>query len=199
MRTGRRLAILAATATLVASACAAPVALAPPPDTGPAPAATPAGAPAGAPAAPRPARPAGDVALCTVLPTRIVGDLIGAGAPVDASGAGAQCTWRASAPTSDGAAAPESGAPVVQGAMLDASAYHAGRPEPHDPGVTSVADLRGVGDEAFVVRLGVDDPTTLYVRDGQRALSLWLDDVPLTPQATERSLARMASLLLNLA
>lgn len=196
MRSGRCLAILAATAALAAPACAAPVALAPPRDPGPVPAAA---TPADAHTTPAGSRPPGDVALCTVLPTRIVGELIGAGTPLDASGAGAQCTWRAATPTTEGGADPAPGGPVVQGAMLHASAYHAGRPDPHDPDVISVADLRGLGDEAFVVSLGDEHPTTLYVRDGQRALSLWLDDVPLTPHATERSLARMASLLLNLA
>ena len=128
-----------------------------------------------------------------MLPTRVVGDLIGTSASFDASGAGTQCTWRAEPP------AAAAGGPVVQGALLDAGAFHSGRPAPGDPTVLSVDDLDHVGDEAFVVHLAEGAPTTLYVRDGQRALSLWLDDVALSPQATERSLARMASLLLNLA
>lgn len=196
MRSGRRVATLAAATVLAASACAAPVALGPS-STDPAPPADP--PPAAAPAAA--AAGTGDVALCSVLPTRVVGDLIGTGAAFAASGAGPQCTWRAAVPAPEPAGAAEavSGGPTVQGALLDAGAYHAGRPGPQDPSVVSVDDLHGVGDEAFVVRLAEGEPTTLYVRDGQRALSLWLDDVPLTPQATERSLARMASLLLNLA
>lgn len=187
MRSGRRLYLLAAVTALGVAACAAPVALGTDVPAG----STPDAPPADPAERAAPVAHTGGIALCTVLPTRVVGDLVGAGAPFDASGAGAQCTWRGAGPDDD--------APVVQAVMLDASAYHAGRPHPQDPSVASVADVAGVGDEAFVVRLGEGAPTTLYVRDGQRALSLWLDDVPLTPQATERSLARMASLLLNLA
>jgi len=148
---------------------------------------------------------AAEVALCTVLPPAVVGDLIGTGSAVHASGAGAQCTWRGpgSVPGAEASGhAPDlasADGPTLQAAMLDAGAFHAGRPAPGDPSVLSVDDVHGVGDEAFVVRVGEGAPTTLYVRDGQRALSLWLDDVQLSPEATERSLARTASLLLNLA
>lgn len=142
---------------------------------------------------------AGERALCTVLPTTVVGDLIGTGAALDASGDGTQCTWRGGAPVTGGAADLAADGPILQGVLLDAGAFDAGRPVPGDPSVQSVAEVGGVGDEAFIVRVGDGAPTTLYVRDGQRTLSLWLDGVSLTPEGTERSLARTASLLLNLA
>jgi len=194
VRTGRCLVTLATAGLLGLAGCAAPVALGP---SGPAPdPATPTTDAAGTPSS-----PGADAALCAVVPIPMVGELIGVGEPVAASGTGPQCTWRAAG--SAGAGAEEDGdddaGPTLQGAVLDASAYHAGRPDALDPWVLSVDDLHGVGDEAFVVRLADGAPTTLYVRDGQRALSLWLDDAQLTPQATEQSLARMASLLLNLA
>jgi len=184
-----RIGLLAAVAGLVAAGCGAPPYQADPldgavPPTPRVPAAEVVDH-AGYPAAP---------ALCTVLPPTVVGDLIGTG-PVDASGSGAQCTWRGTAPVAGG---PADG-PTLQGVVLDAGAFHAGRRAAGDPSVQSVAEVRNVGDEAFVVRVGDGAPTTLYVRDGQRALSLWLDGVPLTPEGTERSLARTASLLLDLA
>lgn len=146
-----------------------------------------------------------ETALCTVLPTQVVGDLIGAGAALDASGSGSQCTWRGPGSTPGAEASGHDpdlvGAegPTLQGALVDVRAYDAGRPVPGDPSVISVADVQGVGDEAFIVRVAGGAPTTLFVRDGHRALSLWLDHAGLTPEATERSLARTASLLLNLA
>ncbi|HWH38189.1 MAG TPA: hypothetical protein VNT28_10500, partial [Candidatus Limnocylindrales bacterium] len=140
-------------------------------------------------------------ALCTVLPQRLVGDLVGTPA-VGASGNGSHCTWELQGPSPAGEgpdlAATDAGA-TLQGAFLDLRAFDAGRPPATDPGGAAVAELAGVGDEAYVVRLDGGAPTTLYVRHGQRALSLWLDDVALTPEATEQSLARVASLVLRLA
>jgi hypothetical protein len=196
VRSRRRLLLLTAATMALAGACAAPL------DIGD-------GASAEAPPAPAPATveatPAGhdapraDVALCTVLPQRIVGELTGAGS-VDAVGEGQHCTWRLAAPSPAGSSGGDLASyGTLQGTFLDARAFDAGRPAVDDHAIATVDELTSVGDEAFVVRLDEPGPTTLYVRDGQRALSLWLDDVAMTPEATEQSLARTATLLLRLA
>lgn len=194
MRSRRRLLLLAAATMALAGACAAPLDIgdAASAETPPTPApveATPAGHEA----------PRADVALCTVLPQRIVGELTGARA-VDAVGEGRHCTWRLAAPSPAGGSEGDLASfGTLQGTFLDARAFDAGRPAVDDPAIATVDELTSVGDEAFVVRLDEPGPTTLYVRDGQRALSLWLDDVAMTPEATEQSLARTATLLLRLA
>lgn len=145
-----------------------------------------------------------ELALCTVLPSRVVGDLVGTAAALDVSGAGSQCTWseqtgseRSSGRDEPGAEVASAGA-VLQGAVVDLAAFDAGRPPVGGTSPYSVADVGGVGDEAFVVRAD-GAPTTLYVRDGARALSLWLDADDVAPAAAERSLTRTATLLLRLA
>jgi hypothetical protein len=191
----RPLVLVVATALAVAG-CAAPGVVEPPSTHADAP-----GIPA-ATEATHAGAPEGDTALCAVLPERMVGELVGT-ATVVARGDGSQCQWQLRVPAP---AAPSGGAdlaathpPALGGAFVEVGAFHAGRPPVDDPSVTSVIDLDGVGDEAYVVRLDGSAPTTLYVRDGHRALSLWLDDVALTPAATERSLARVATLVLRLA
>lgn len=200
MPAGRRLLVALAAAVLAVAGCAAPPGSEP--STG------------GAAADPAPGAPAevpegtpthhegqtGEVALCTVLPTEVVGDLVRAGS-VESSGDGSHCTWHLQVPSPVGAGGPapdlaDHGA-TLQGAFVDLGAFHAGRPPAHED--ASVAELAGIGDEAFVVHLGDAAPSTLYVREGTRALSLWVQDVPMSPEATERSLARVASLLLDLA
>lgn len=195
MRSRRRLLlILVAAASAFAAGCAAPL------DVGDAASAEPPARTASVEATPvAHDAPRADVALCTVLPQRIVGQLTGA-STVEAVGEGRHCTWRLAAPTPVGTPQGDLASyGTLQGTFLDARAFDAGRPAVDDPAIAAVDDLPSVGDEAFVVRLDDAGPTTLYVRDGQRALSLWLDDVAMTPEATERSLARTATLLLRLA
>jgi len=199
----RRLLAVLATASVAIAGCAAPADVSDP-VTGGGAAADPS-----APTAEQPPRATsvrheeqtGEVALCTVLPRQMVGDLVSAQA-VGASGDGSQCTWHLQVPSpadagGGGADLAATGDATLQGAFLDLGAFRAGRPPAQD--LARVAEVAGVGDEAFVVHLGDAAPSTLYVRDGSRALSLWVDDVPMSPEDTERSLARMASLLLDLA
>ncbi|MFP5320673.1 MAG: hypothetical protein ACLGIC_02390 [Acidimicrobiia bacterium] len=203
MRALRRLSTMLAATALAAAGCAAPGYVGDPlggdrAADEPAPVQAPAAQPT------HHQEPTAEVALCTVLPKQLVGDLVDARI-IDAAGEGSQCTWRLQVP-SPASSEPDDGShlagapaddPTLQGAFLDVGAFHAGRPPAGDPG--AVADLAGVGDEAFVVHLGDASPSTLYVREGDRALSLWLQDAPMAPQDTERSLARVASLLLDLA
>jgi hypothetical protein len=190
--------VLVVASALAAAGCAAPGIVEPPSTHADAP-----GIPAATAAteATHAGAPTGDTALCAVLPERVVGELVGAPTVV-ARGDGSQCQWelRVPAPAAPGGAhLTAADAPALGGAFVDVGAFVAGRPPVDDPSVTSVTELGGVGDEAYVVRLDGAAPTTLYVRDGHRALSLWLDDVALTPAATEKSLARVATLVLRLA
>jgi hypothetical protein len=193
VRSRRRLLLLTAATMALAAACAAPL------DIGDAASAEPAPAPAVEATPTGHEAPRADVALCTVLPQRIVGQLTGARA-VDAVGEGRHCTWSLAAPSPAASSQGDLASyGTLQGTFLDAGAFDAGRPAIDDPAIATVDEITSVGDEAFVVRLDEPGPTTLYVRDGQRTLSLWLDDVAMTPEATEQSLARTATLLLRLA
>lgn len=143
-----------------------------------------------------------EVALCTVLPQDLVGDLVDSRI-LDAAGDGTQCTWRLDTPSPAGTdevatdLADVAADGTLHGVVLGRSAFDAGRPPAGE--AATVVELGGVGDEAFVVHLGSAAPSTLYVRDGDRTLSLWLHDGARARQDSERSLTRVASLLLDLA
>lgn len=123
-------------------------------------------APATPAASPRPQ-------LCDAIPGDVVVEATGR-SPVTSDGAGTQCSWRAATP----AEGPEV---VLQGSFIDARTFDVGRP---GGGATEV---RGVGDDAYLVQPGDGAPTTLYVRDGHRAFALWL-----THPAADGALTRLA-------
>lgn len=98
-------------------------------------------------------------------------------ADVTADGAGTQCSWRA-------AAGPDV---VLQGSFVDARTFEVARAD--GDGSHHVPD---VGDQAYVVPGAPGAPTTLYVRDGNRTLALWLTDAAGEPADALAGLARQA-------
>jgi hypothetical protein len=119
--------------------------------------------------------------LCDALPRAHVAAVTGR-TTVAADGVGPQCSWRAPAPH-DGTDV------VLQGSFIDARSFEVGRPD--GTGATTVA---GVGDDAYLVRTDAGSPVTLYVRDGNRGLALWL---PRPDAAPERTLAPLARRVLE--
>ena len=114
--------------------------------------------------------------LCDALPGHLVAGATGR-SPVAVDGAGTQCSWRT----------PSMGSGtdvVLQGSFIDVRGFEAGRPD--DVGATTVT---GLGDDAYVMRVGEGAPTTLYVRDGHRAFALWLT---LPADEAEPTLVRLA-------
>lgn len=165
MRLRRPLAALAAAAVLAVPACdvAGERALAPLEPAAPVPAAPPLQPPA---------------ALCEAIPGEVVAAETGRSS-VTVDGAGDQCSWRADAVGTEG------GQDVVlQGSFIDASSFEVGRRD------GTAAPMPGLGDDAYLVRSGGADATTLYVLDGSRAFALWLGGT--VPVEAEDALARLA-------
>lgn len=158
-----RLAALALVALLGAPACA-----------GREPAAVPPAPPVSAQlvAAPDVAAP---TPLCDALPDDLVADVTGQVA-ITADGAGDQCSWR----TADAG-----GTAVLQGSFIDVRSFEAGRTHDATPAPA------GLGDDAYVVHVP-EASTTLYVRDGHRALALWLTQPTDRPADALAGLARRA-------
>jgi hypothetical protein len=136
---------------------------------------TPLGPLDGAATAAQPAA-AGPAPLCEALPGDIVAAATGR-SPVSVDGTGTQCSWRAPS-TTDGTDV------VLQGSFIDTRSFEVGRPA---AGATTVPHL---GDDAYLVHVGDDAPTTLYVRDGHRAFALWLRHPAGEPEGALTQLAR---------
>lgn len=132
-----------------------------------------------APSAPPAERFEPPARLCAAIPGEVVAEATGR-SPVTVDGAGSQCSWRSPSPTAGGTDV------VLQGTFIDTRSFEVGRP------AGAAAPVAGLGDDAYVVRIGGAAPTTLYVRDGHQAFALWLDDASVPPAGAEGTLARLA-------
>jgi hypothetical protein len=132
--------------------------------------------------------------VCDVISDELITDLTGASV-VGIEGRGDTCTWTLteSAAVLDGPN--EDGEATLELTLLDPEELAAFEAN-DEPGV-DVVPVDDVGDDAFLVRRDGIAPTTLFVRDGDRAMRLALANVLDGAHATEQALTDLADQVLE--
>lgn len=137
--------------------------------------------------------PPGLPELCGSVSDERIEDLTGV-AVVGIDGQGQTCTWSLTESAAVLGGPNEGGDASLEATFIDPDELASA--EATDDPDAEVVPVEEVGDEAFLVRRDGTDPTTLYVRDGDRALALALANVLDGGNATEQALTDLAAEIL---
>lgn len=138
--------------------------------------------------------PAGLPELCGLLSDELITDLTGASV-VGIDGEGDTCTWTLTESAAVLGGPNEGGEASLEATYLDPAELASFQAS--DEAGVDLAPVEGVGDDAFLVRRKGTAPTTLFVLDGDRALSLALANVLDGAHATEQALVDLATEILG--
>ena len=139
--------------------------------------------------------PPGLPELCESVDDDVIEDLTGV-AVVGVDGAGDMCTWSLTESAAVLGGPNDEGEASLEATLIDAELF--AEFEAQDGAGIEVVEVDDVGDDAFLVRRDGVAPSTLYVRDGERALSLALANVLDGGNATEAALVDLARAVLEL-
>lgn len=138
--------------------------------------------------------PEGAPEVCELIDDDLITDLTGASV-VGIEGQGDTCTWSLTESAAVLGGPNEGGEASLELSFLDPEELPALEAS-DEPGV-EVVPVDDVGDDAFLIRRDGLPPTTLYVRDGDRALRLALANVLDGAHATEQALTDLADQVLE--
>lgn len=138
--------------------------------------------------------PEGASEVCELLPDHLITDLTGASV-VGIAGEGDTCTWTLTESAAVLGGPNEGGEASLEVTFIDPEEF--GDFEASGDPDVEVVPVDEIGDEAFLVRRDGLPPTTLFVLDGDRALSVSLANIFDGGNATEQALTDLAEQILE--